>query len=102
MSNPWIYVLLAFLATARLTRLVTGDFITQPIRSWVHRRFGTDSKLGYLVTCDWCVSIYTGTVVAVIMFNWWYLATVQVIVLILAASHFTGLLTRLEAAATED
>ena len=34
--------------------------------------------------------------------NWWYLAAVKVVVLLLAASHFTGLLTRLEAAATED
>lgn len=43
------------LATYRLTRLVTADQITQNFRGWVADR---SKWAGYLVTCDWCFSIW--------------------------------------------
>jgi hypothetical protein len=52
------------LAVARLTRLITEDELTQPLRQritgWAE---GTAQRrarpaVGYLVTCPWCVSPY--------------------------------------------
>lgn len=61
-------LLLAMLATARLTRLVTTDRIFLAPRAWLLRkmirRYGKDSLPPYLLTCDWCVSVYTGAGVA--------------------------------------
>ena len=58
-------LLLAALATARLTRLITTDRITQAPRSWllrrIIRRYGEESLLAYLIVCDWCVSVYVAT-----------------------------------------
>ena len=54
------------LATFRLTKLVIDDYITEPLRERIFNRFGEpgDSKISYLVTCPWCVGIYTGAIVA--------------------------------------
>jgi hypothetical protein len=48
------------LAAYRLTRLVIEDEITEPLRDKVVQRFGApaDSKLSYLSTCPFCVSMY--------------------------------------------
>lgn len=52
------------LAVHRLTRLVTDDEITRPLRERLTKVVsGTVYRpahpwLGYLVTCPWCVSIY--------------------------------------------
>jgi len=52
------------LATYRLTRLVVEDEITAPIRNRVWERHDpADSKIGYLLTCPWCVSIWAGAAV---------------------------------------
>jgi hypothetical protein len=70
------------LAVARLTRLVVGDTITEPVRErvleWVYRRAGDEQaapvtgwteyahtdpeapKLATLISCPWCVSVYFG------------------------------------------
>lgn len=57
-------LILAALATARLTRMVTSDRITLAPRRWLLRRlvsrYGEDHLLPYLIVCDWCVSIYVG------------------------------------------
>lgn len=50
------------LATARLTRLVVEDKITEPIRDKVMGRW-PDSKVAYLVTCQACVSIWAAAAV---------------------------------------
>ena len=56
------------LATYRLTKLVIDDKITEDVRERVWARFGQpdESKVGYLLTCPWCVSIYAGTAVALL------------------------------------
>jgi hypothetical protein len=46
---------LAALATFRLTRLVTADWILSRPREWVQARFET---LGYLAGCAWCASMW--------------------------------------------
>jgi hypothetical protein len=59
-----ITLLVAALATARLTRLVTTDRITEAPRVWLLRRLPSDSLRAYLIVCDWCVSVYVGAAVA--------------------------------------
>jgi hypothetical protein len=62
-----ITLILAALATARLTRMVTTDRITQAPREQLLRylitRYGEDALIVYLVICDWCVSVYVATAV---------------------------------------
>ena len=50
------------LAVHRLTKLVVDDYLTQPLRDRVIRRFGQpdESKTAYLFHCPWCASIYIG------------------------------------------
>ena len=57
-------LLLGALATARLTRLVTTDRITQAPRSWLLSKLKDDGLAAYLVVCDWCASVYVGTALA--------------------------------------
>lgn len=53
------------LATHRLTRLVTTDEIAAPVRELIWKNFPPEStKLGYLITCPWCTSIWVGAGVA--------------------------------------
>jgi hypothetical protein len=105
---PALITFLAFaLAVARVTRLVTEDALTEPVRArllprlW--RRYAPHippadwevaepPKLVYLVTCPWCVSIYVAAVAAPL----WYFLGSNPWVLVPAAglsfSHLTGLL----------
>jgi len=47
------------LATHRLTKLVLDDELTRPVREAVWRRFPPEStRLGYVLTCPWCSSIW--------------------------------------------
>jgi hypothetical protein len=53
------------LATFRLTKLVNDDEITADLRDKLLERFHPDeTKIGYLITCPWCVSIWAGGAVA--------------------------------------
>lgn len=95
-----ISLILAALATARVTRLVTGDKLTERPRLWalthVVRRRGDESLLAYLITCPWCVSVYAGTGLAAGWWLWgesrWFTAAVAA----LAFSYATGWLASRE------
>ena len=50
--------LLTLGAAARLTVLVTDDYITRHFRAFFIRRLGPDHDVSYLVGCPWCVSMY--------------------------------------------
>jgi hypothetical protein len=57
------------LATYRLTRLITTDTITEPLREKVWENHPPESsKLGYLFTCDHCASVYAGAAVSTLAF----------------------------------
>jgi hypothetical protein len=86
--NPALLTLLAGLATYRLTRLVTADRIFQAPRAWVVQRY---RRLGYLVTCDWCLSIWVAPAPAVAVILWPDNRAVLVGLVALSASAFTGL-----------
>lgn len=91
MNTLWFCI--AMLATYRLTRLVTADKITQPIRVWV---IGRSDWFGYLVTCDWCLSIWVAPFPAVAVLIWGDITAVQVGLVALGVSGATGLLSLLE------
>lgn len=46
------------LATARLTRLVSRDDLTAPMRLAIDRKLGQNSFLSRLVWCHWCVAVW--------------------------------------------
>jgi hypothetical protein len=84
----WLLVTLAVLATARLTRLVTTDSITDPARAWLHDH--TPPWVTYLVHCPWCVSVWLGAGVAAATYNWPRTWPVQIALVGLTASYVTG------------
>lgn len=91
-----ITLLVAALATARLTRLVTRDRITHAPRRRLLKRLDPDGLMAYLVVCTWCASVYTGLGVAAVgriagLWGWEW-----IVPLALAFSMVTGLLTSLE------
>lgn len=87
-------LLLLALATARLTRLVTQDRITQAPREaivrWAVRRGGEDSLLAYFVFCDWCVSLYAGGAVVGAWALWHETAWLTWVLSALAFSYVAG------------
>lgn len=93
-------LLLAMLATARLTRMVTTDRIFLAPRAWllrkIVRRYGEDHLLAYLPVCDWCASVYVAAGVygawASIGETPWF----QVPVTVLALSYAAGFLASKE------
>lgn len=49
------------LATYRLTRLITTDEIFSDLRVKWWKKHPPETKLGYVITCDWCTSIYAAS-----------------------------------------
>ena len=91
MNTLWLII--AMLATYRLTRLITADQITKGLRGWIVER---SEWLGYLVTCDWCLSIWfaPGPAIAVLVYG--DVLAVRVVLVALALSAVTGLLSLVE------
>lgn len=62
------------LATYRLTRLITEDVITEPLRDAIFDRFGDPSTdaarytLSYAVTCPHCAGLYSAAVAALLTY----------------------------------
>ncbi|WP_375483299.1 DUF1360 domain-containing protein [uncultured Jatrophihabitans sp.] len=104
MSIPtWLLVVLTVFAVARLTRLVTKDVVTQPVRAWIvaRRLDGHDDRddsdpIVYLIHCRWCASIWLAAPVSVAVWLWPGAWWVQIPLLALTASHGTALLAGLE------
>jgi len=95
-SYPLLIVVVMALATARVTRLITRDRIFHAPRRAVLRALPDEHLLGYLLVCDWCISIYTGALAAAggAWAGWWEWWLVPA--LALAFSHATGWLASLE------
>lgn len=86
-------LVLASLATYRLTRLVTADKITEPIREWVTAR---SDWFGYLVTCDWCLSIWFSVIPTYLIVCHNESTPARFFLFALAASAITGLVSMIE------
>lgn len=79
------------LAVARLTRLITRDKLTEPIRQAIAERLEDGSQLTYLVHCTWCSSIWIAfasapAAITLTGVSWWLLP-----ILALAGSQLVGL-----------
>jgi hypothetical protein len=87
--SEWLLVVLAVLAVARLSHLITTDFILDPFRAWMGRH--APSSLLILISCAWCLSWWFGFAVATAVWfrphSWW----VQIPLIGLAASYLTGI-----------
>jgi hypothetical protein len=53
-----VWLVLVILATARVVRFVCFDYLSKDLRLWVLDKFGEQSKIAYLVHCQWCVAIW--------------------------------------------
>lgn len=83
-------LLIVGLATYRATRLFTADRIMEGVRVWISDR---SSWAGYLITCDWCLSIWIAPIMASTMMFFGGNRLVLVGLVALAASAMTGLLS---------
>lgn len=55
--DPLTFIILA-LAAFRLTRLITTDTIFESAREKVWKKYPPHTKLGYLITCNWCSGLW--------------------------------------------
>lgn len=88
--DPFQFIILA-LAIYRVTRLVTTDTIFNSLREKIWNKFPPHRvNLGYLITCDWCTSIW----VAAIFITLYLLlpSIVFVVSLVLATSAVAGII----------
>ena len=84
------FVILA-LAAFRLTHLVTTDAIADGFRTKVWKKFSPSTKIGYLITCNWCTGFWV-SIFLVISYLVLPVATL-VVSLVLAISASIGLIS---------
>lgn len=85
-----VSLVVAVLATYRLTRLVVQDYLTEGPRRWVQAHTG--EKIAYLAGCPWCASVWVGAAVSAAVTFWPTNRVVLAGLLALAASGATGLI----------
>lgn len=89
-NTSWLLVLLTVLSVARVTHLVTTDYILDPLRALAARR--APNSIVYLIQCPWCLSIWVAAAAAPVVYLWHDTWAVQIPLLGLTASYLTGLL----------
>ena len=62
--DPFTFIILC-LATFRITRLFLFDYILEPLRNLIWKKFPPHTWLGYLLTCTWCFSIWVASGIAI-------------------------------------
>lgn len=107
MPSALIIVMYA-LAVARITRLITHDVISEPIRTAIVRKFDPHKKMhrfavyalgdiggnddGDHTGCQWCVSVWVSAITAPIVTHWQHSTITSMVLLAIAASQVTGLI----------
>lgn len=89
--------LLIIPATARLTKLIIEDKITEPLRDKIHAKFprkamNEPSTVGYLITCPWCMSMWAGTALTALSHTMPRIS--KAVNVALTASYFTGFMSQ--------
>jgi len=77
------------LAAYRLTRLLTTDVILEDLREKVWKKYPPSTKIGYLFTCNWCMSIWAAAFIIALASL--LPAVAYVVSLILSISALVGL-----------
>lgn len=86
-----LQTVLLLVSTFRMTKLINDDYILHEVRQKVLKKFPPkDSKIGYLFTCPWCMSIWTGGCLLVL--HAFAPKVYEYVSLILTASAVTGLI----------
>ena len=89
-------LVLIVLATARVSRLITTDFLLDTPRGWLISRLADKGrirdKLAYLLVCDWCASMYVAGAVAGAWRAWGDTMWLMMVYAVLSASYVTGFL----------
>jgi hypothetical protein len=83
------YYIIFTLASYRLTRLLVVDVVFEPLREKVWAKFPPSTKLGYLFTCMWCMSIWAA--LALILLALVVPPLAYVVSLVLSISAIVGL-----------
>lgn len=83
-------LLVDIVAVVRLTRLINQDVITEPLRDLVWSKFPPNTKIGYLLTCPWCMSIWAG--LSITLLRRYLPGVADIVNTTLAASQVTGIL----------
>jgi hypothetical protein len=78
------------LASYRLTRLLVIDVIFEPLREKVWNKFPPSTKLGYVFTCMWCMSIWASLALILLFLVLPLLA--YVVSLVLSISAIVGVI----------
>lgn len=91
MISP-VLLIVAALAAARITRLITRDTLTQPIRLRAINAVGPTSQLAYLITCDWCTGMWVGAAVGVPVWLWPHQPWLICPLIVLALAETIGLI----------
>lgn len=60
-NEPYLAFIVLALATFRAARLLSTDVIFESLRNAIWTRFPPSTTFGYLFTCNWCLSIWTGS-----------------------------------------
>lgn len=60
-----IPLLILVLATFRISRLLTVDVIFEGLREWIWKKKPPHTKIGYLFTCNWCMSIWVASLLTI-------------------------------------
>lgn len=87
-----VQIVVAMLAVARLTRLLTQDKITIKIRQWIINRWGADSWQSTLIHCEWCTSIWVSLLVMPVVVLVSGGGVLLALLSVPAASYVTGFL----------
>lgn len=62
-----VHLVLLALAVFRITRLIMQDEISEPFREWVWKKYPPNTtKIGYLISCPWCLSIWVAVFLVVL------------------------------------
>lgn len=84
-----VTLLIDFIAVYRLTKLVIDDEIMEEVREAIWEKFPAEStKIGYLITCPWCTSIWMGA--AIFAMRKLHPESTDYITKVLASSAVTG------------
>jgi hypothetical protein len=84
------YVILV-LAAYRVTRLITTDTIAEGFRNWVWSRQDPGTKIGYLISCNWCTGFWVSLV---FVFGYLLVPNVTFVVsLVLSTSALVGIIS---------
>jgi len=93
-----LHVMLAAFATYRITRFITADALFEPVRERLETLCEDRGwhRLTYLLSCDWCLSIWIAPVPASVIMFWPDNRALILGLIILTLSALTGLASTLE------